>query len=490
MVALNGVYVAGVAQTKFGKDFRELEEILIEAAENAYISSGRITPDVVVVGNYNSAGYSDKASLDALVGEDLRKKKIIKSTTPVFRVDRGSASGAAAVESGFIYAQSGNKVLVLSGEKMLTQEVDRERITRETSKVISIGDRKLHVTMPILAAIATTEYMAKHNISKEQVQDIFFQILNQDRKYGALNPGAYFKSQVLKEDYFDLNKNPWIAEPLTRNDCAGTYNGAAAVFLVPYETDIKLSGIASAFSCVEVSERHTLISLDATVDAARKVFQDTELNPHEIDIVELHDAFQSIPILAAEDIGFVERGKGSEFILKEENKHGKKIFYNRSGGFLSKSHPVGTSGAAQLVELVSQMRGLNQYSEMFEKDLNYGLWFSVHGFGFYNDVGIIEKTTSSVKREGFNEENLQKRVEPQKKFFPKIRSSELVGMTTSPLKDYDGLGVIRTPNGKLELGYIENTLDLGSKLKLGKSEIPSFVPISNLLLRILVKTGL
>jgi len=480
------VYIDGVCQTKFGKDTRKLEIMLADVGKGALnYSKCKDPPDIVYIGNYNYIGYADQGSLDALVGEELRKK--IESTTPVFHVDRGSASGAAAVEAAFEHAKSGKRVLVISGEKMFFEDADRKKITEETSKMMGEKERKFGINMATIAAIATTEYMIRYGINQDEIQDIFFRILNKNREYGSKNRHAYFKNLVSKEDYFDKKKNPWVAEPLTRNDCAGTYNGAAAVYLVPHETDIKLSGIKSAFSTVKTEEKYTLTSLNATVDAARELFQDTGFNPHEIDIVELHDAFQPVPILAAEDLGFVERGKGADFILNEENKNGNKVFYNRSGGFFSKTHPLAASGTAQLVELVLQMRGDSQYSKMFKEyqsTINRGLWFSMEGFGYYNVIGIIEKTIHSVEKEGLIEENLPEYLKHGGIIKRYRERRKVVGSTSS--SDETGFAVVKNWDGKLQLASLHSSVKLGEKVKVVKADIP-YVKVSEQVGEILKK---
>ncbi len=149
------VYIDGISQTKFGKDKRKLETMLAFVGKEALAQSKyKDPPDMVYVGNFNYMGYADQGSLDALVGEALRRK--IVSTTPVFHIDRGSASGAAAVEAAFEQTKAGKRVLVISGEKMFLEEADRQKITEETSKMMGEKERKFGLNMATLAAIAAT----------------------------------------------------------------------------------------------------------------------------------------------------------------------------------------------------------------------------------------------------------------------------------------------------------------------------------------------
>lgn len=455
------VFIDGVAQSKFGKDERPLEDMIVGVATEALDNSNKPEPDVVIIGNFNYKGYVGQASLDALVGEKLG----LPSTVPKIQIDRGSSTGAAAVELGYLLAQGGKKVLVVSGEKMRVS--GGGDVTEETSKVVHKSDRILGVTMPVIAGLATSEYMKHVGISEKKLREIFFEILNQNRKNGAMNPDAYLKNQISRDDYFHNiktneadPKNPWVAWPLTRNDCGGTYNGAAAVMLTPIETDLHLAGINSAHSSVSINGRRTLISLDSTVNAAGQLYKATGIMPADIDIVDLHDAFAPVPVLAAEDLGIAERGKGADLALLGKNKYGKRVFYNLSGGFLCKTHPIAASGTAQLVELTYQMRGQSQYGKIIGSDLgnvNVGLWFSMHGFGFYNVVGIVEKTGRSRNSGGVDESQLPENYQLKRRELPVKGGERLVAITNlpKPIEVYGAIGAARTEEGKLQLGLLK-----------------------------------
>ena len=453
------VFIGGVAQTVFGKDSRLLEDLLADVGDKA-IKTSSSQPDIVLIGNYNYQGYAGQASLDTLVGNKLK----LPTTTGIFHINRGSSTGAAVVELAYALVKGGKKVLVVSGEIMYNEKShDRDLVKRETSKVIAEEDRAMGLDMPLIAALAATEYGIRHKIPEEEMRCLFFSILYQNRENGSLNPAAYFKDLPSDQEYFfDTNKNPFVARPLTKSDCAGTYNGAAAVFLTPNQTDLKLLDICGARSSVTIADRRTLISLDATVDSAILLFKTNKLNPTDIDIVELHDAFPPVPILAAEDLGIAQRGKGAELVRNGINKKGRHVHYNLSGGFLCKTHPIGASGTAQLVELSMQMRGQNQYKDMLKgefRNLRYGLWFSMNGFGFYNDVGVVENMNSTRMKSDFDPSELPTRYSPKGSlldhYIPSGKRSKIMGAVPFLSADgkYNGLGIATTPNG-LRLGYI------------------------------------
>ena len=349
---MKDVYIAGVSLTPFGKDFRPIGVMLADACTKALQDSASFTsdkiPDCLVIGSMDPIGFARQTGLDSLVGMEMG----LPRDTEIYHVELGSATGAAAIELGKRLASSGLKVLVCFGEKM-KGKLKNEEIPSQISTVIAEEERERGLgEMPAVAALASIEYMDAYKVSEKEFRKACFQMSVQSLGFGALNEFAYFQDPVSWEVYNDPEINRIIAKPLTKFDCSGSYNGAGAAYLVPYQTDIKLTSVKSAFDHIKIAERKTLIYLESALVAGHKAYQEAELNPSEIDLCELHDAFKPVPWIAAEDLGFAERGEGHKFVIQESNKEGKKVFVNRSGGFLARTHPLGASGGAQLVELV------------------------------------------------------------------------------------------------------------------------------------------
>ncbi|MCK4646020.1 MAG: thiolase family protein [Candidatus Aminicenantes bacterium] len=455
---MSDVYIAGASLTPFGKDFRPIGVMLADACRRALQDSSSFTsdlvPDCLVIGSMDPIGFARQTGLDSLVGMELG----IARDTEIYHVEMGSATGAAAVELGKRLASSGLKVLVCFGEKM-KGKLRNEEIPSQISTVIAEEERERGLgEMPAVAALASYEYMDAYKISEKGFRNVCFDVSVRSLQYGALNEFAYFKKSVTRKEYDDPEINRVIARPLTKFDCSGSYNGAGAVFLVPFPTDVKLTSVKSAFDNIKIAERKTLISLESAVLAGRESFREAGLNPHEIDICELHDAFKPVPWIAAEDLALAKRGQGHKFVIEEKNRKGRSVYINRSGGFLARTHPLGASGGAQLVELVWQLRGRSQYGEMFKEklqQLNYGLWFNMSGFGNTSVVGIIERTGSTRKREGLKDENLPQSI-PEKHFFYKNapRKDKIIAATEymSPEDEKVNVAIIQTKEGDFKIG--------------------------------------
>lgn len=471
------VYIAGVGLTPFGKDFRPIGTILADACSRALQDSAAYTqdasPDCLVIGCMDPIGFARQTGLDSLVGIELNFPRDME----IYHVERGSATGAAAVELGKRLASSGLKVLVCFGEKMKGKMRD-EDIPSQISTVISEEERERGLgEMPAVAALASLEYMDVYRVSEKEFRNTCYEMSVRSLGYGAFNEAAYFKKSVSRKEYDDPQINRVIAEPLRKFDCSGSYNGAGAAYLVPSQTDIKLTTVKSAFDNIKITERKTLISLEAAVLAGRDAFREASLNPHEIDLCELHDAFKPVTWVIAEDLGLTARGHGYRFILGEKNREERRVYINRSGGFLARTHPLGASGGAQMVELVWQLRGYGQYREMFGNELhnlNYGLWFNMSGFGSACVVGIVERTNSTRGKEGFVEGNLPQPI-PEKFIFRKSpRKDKIIAATwyVSPEDQTVNVAIIQTKEGDFRIGLAKDSHDLkkGKYIKWVKPE--------------------
>lgn len=454
---MDDVYIAGAALTPFGKDFRPIGVMLADACkkalEDSVVFTPELSPDCLVIGCMDPIGFARQTGLDSLVGIEMSFPRDME----IYHVERGSATGAAAIELGKRLASSGLKVLVCFGEKM-KGKLKNEDIPAQISTVIAEEERERGLgEMSAVAGLACYEYMDAYKVSEKKFRDVCFGMSARSLEFGALNEFAYFRKPITREEYDDPEINRLIALPLRKFDCSGSYNGAGAVFLVPFPTDVKLTSVKSAFDRIRIADRKTLISLEATVLAGRECFKEADLNPCEIDICELHDAFKPVPWIAAEDLALAERGEGSRFVVEERNKKGRKVFINRSGGFLARTHPVGASGGAQLVELVWQLRGRGQYKEMFGDELrglNFGLWFNMSGFGNTSIVGIVERTDLTREREGLRDENLPQSL-PEKFFYRKIpRKDRIVAATQylTPDEEQVNVAIIQTTEGDFKIG--------------------------------------
>jgi acetyl-CoA acetyltransferase len=96
---------------------------------------------------------------------------------------------------------------------------------------------------------------------------------------------------------------------------------------------------------------------EITVRGAHEAYEQAGVGAEDIDVAEVHDAFSIAELLYYEAFGFCGHGEAGKFIESGATSLGGRIVVNPSGGLLAKGHPVGATGAAQIVEIVRQLRG-------------------------------------------------------------------------------------------------------------------------------------
>ena len=116
-------------------------------------------------------------------------------------------------------------------------------------------------------------------------------------------------------------------------------------------------GTAAASDSMLLGDKKDLSRVMATERAAKAAYQQAGKSPNDVDVVELHDCFTIAEIVATEGLGLFEPGAGGIAAEKGWTSLGGKIPVNPSGGLKAKGHPIGATGAAQICEVVTQLRG-------------------------------------------------------------------------------------------------------------------------------------
>ena len=130
--------------------------------------------------------------------------------------------------------------------------------------------------------------------------------------------------------------------------------------------------------------------LHACERAARECYEMAGVGPEDVDVVELHDCFTAHELVAYEDLGFCPKGEGGRFIEEDRSDYGGDVVVNPSGGLLSKGHPIGATGVAQLVEVVWHLQGVA--GERQVEGAKVGLTHNGGGFGPGMEPGAMSIT--------------------------------------------------------------------------------------------------
>jgi benzoylsuccinyl-CoA thiolase BbsB subunit len=217
-------------------------------------------------------------------------------------------------------------------------------------------DVQLGILMPAIYAMRAQRFLYERNATREDLASISVQA----RAHGAHNPYAQFRTPVTVEEV--LASRP-IADPLTLLQCCPTGDGSAAVVVVSEKVRRRLATVTMK---VAASVLHSgtydpgarpMLFPKITADSANDAYEQASIGPQDIDLVELHDAFTISQLLYYEAMQLCAEGDAVSFQRAGRATHGGSVVVNPSGGLLSRGHPVGATGVAQVVEALWQLRG-------------------------------------------------------------------------------------------------------------------------------------
>lgn len=409
-----GVAMVGAGMSKFGvRNGLSNRELFVEAFEDmrSSVDKGIDTKDIEAlwVGNCGTEIWESQ-----LVVAVLCAQWIGMTGKPAIKVEAACASGSAAVRQGIMGIASGMYDVVLAGgvEKMTTLPINDTTTALASGTDISY-EGSGGFTFPGLYAAMASAYMNEYGTKVEDFRKVGIKNHNN----GALNPNAHFSSSITdimnkqkakcKEkgqpvpdwidemEFLDDPKfNPVIAWPMRLYDCSPVTDGAACVLLVAEEiakdfTNNPIYIIGSGqVSDEALHGRDTLVSVPAAKIAAQQAYEMARVVPQDVKIAEVHDCFTVAEVMAVADLGFFRPGEEAARAAGEGKtaRDGIKPI-NTSGGLKSKGHPVGASGAAQLVEIFRQMRGEAGDRQVLNRDIDLAL---THNVGAHGTTGVVQ----------------------------------------------------------------------------------------------------
>ena len=349
------VAVIGIGKTPFGAFAdRDLRSLAVEAGQKC-LKNGRASPsqvDAFFLGNFAGPSFVGQNHLAPYISTALGIQGV-----PATRVEAACASSGSAFFHAYTGVASGafDIVLVAGVEKMTSQP------TPKVTEILAsagdcAGEIKAGSTFASLFAMIARRHMHQFGTRREHLAAVAVK----NHANGALNPDAHMRKAITMEQA--MNGKP-IADPLNLYDCSLISDGAAAVLLAPVEragefTDkpVRVMGIAQASDFVALDQKPDITTFPAVRRASEKAYRMAGVGPADVQFAELHDCFTIAEIIALEDLGFVARGEGGPYTAEGHTARTGKRPINTSGGLKSKGHPVGATGAAQICDLVLQMR--------------------------------------------------------------------------------------------------------------------------------------
>lgn len=368
-------YIAGVGMTRFGKHMDSTlkglaGEAICEAIEDAGIGRNEI-----------EAAYMANAAGGVVQGQEMISGQVALrelgiGKIPVVNLENACASSSTAFHQACVMVSLGvYDVTLVCGFEKLFHEDKRRTFAAFDGAVDTENATGLAGTLEILAAKAgeavdfenagktrsvfmdiysllAKAHMKQYGTTREQ----FAGVTVKNSFHGSMNPRAQFQQAMSLEEVLTARE---IIDPLTLPMCSPIGDGAAALVIVSERKarQLGLTKPVRVLASALVSGWDVEGEESVGAYAAQQAYEAAGVGPDDLSLVELHDASAPSEVIAYDYLGLCEKGQGGRLIEDGSTRLGGRIPVNVSGGLLRKGHPIGASGAAQIVEIAEQLMG-------------------------------------------------------------------------------------------------------------------------------------
>ena len=331
--------------------------------------------DAIVVSNTDNRFSSERQRHFNSFLSSLFKKKM-----PIIRVPAVCGGGGAALWTAL--RLNYNNVLIVTTDNMVTAppQLMTDHILEAAD---SVYEQQEGLIFPAQNALIAQQHFLRYGSNLDDLALIAFK----NHENAFLNPKAMFYGKKISLE--KIKSSSIVASPLRVFDCSITVNGGAACIISKDKSDVKISGSGLSVDYMATFEREDMVTWTATKKAAEDAYKQAGLQPKDIDLVEIHDAFTIVELISYEDLGFVEKGHGQDLIREGTVKLDGKLPVNTSGGLKAKGHPISPTGIAQVIEITEQLRG--ECKERQVSNARIGLAQNIGGAGGTISVHILEK---------------------------------------------------------------------------------------------------
>lgn len=362
------IWIIGASMTPFGRhDDKDLIDIAAESALAALADADVSINDIniLTMGNVYEANSHNGQRLQKQIGQ---------TGIPVYNVVNACATGATALRVALLSIKAGESDigLAVGVEKMGKGGlIGGAAKKRDAKKVYSPSGRYGSVLktegilgtgiMPGVFAQAGTEYALAHGVTATH----FAKVAQKNHAHSVLNPLAHYRKEFSLDDILNADV---IAFPNTLPMCCPNTDGAASVVVV---SDAKLKTMDPDIRRRAVKISASVLTSDPWVEggqvqpdvstltrnAATAAYEQAGVGPADLDLVELHDCFATAELIHYDNLGLCEPGGAGDFLDSGAPWRDGKTPVNVSGGLLSKGHPLGATGIANIYEVATHLRG-------------------------------------------------------------------------------------------------------------------------------------
>jgi acetyl-CoA acetyltransferase len=289
------------------------------------------------------------------------------------QVENASASGSTAFRLACLEVAGGASDLVLA---LGIDQPGAVAMAPRKTGIRGLADDKIVPATHF--ALLAARYMAQHGVSAAQIGAVAVK----NHRNGARNPYAQRQKERSLEE---VMAPPAISGSLTRLQCCPIGEGAAAILVASDDAIARLgidrSRTVRVLASVQRTERvyrdapaaarmvSTIRSAaddfgaeyggdaELTRETVEQAYAESGVEPKDLDVVELHDAFTIEELLYLEAMGVSEPGRAVASLLAGDFDIGGRVAVSPSGGLLAMGHPIGPTGAGQVAEITRQLRG-------------------------------------------------------------------------------------------------------------------------------------
>ena len=386
---MRDAYIVGAGQSAYGSFPDESYRSLFRTAFEETLASVDRPPEVdeideAYVGTLGVGGRQLGLSGPAVT------EHVGLHGVPVTRVENACAASGSAMRQAVMAVRSGMADVVLAGgvEVMTDLSGDAVRywlgVSGETE-----WERLSGTTFAGVYAQMASAHMREHGTTAEQLSHVAVK----NHENGARNPKAQLGFTCTLEEAMEA---PTVADPLTLYHCCPTTDGAAAVLVTSEDVAaeyadaaVRVAGVGAASDRVGLFQRDSYAAVPAARKAGEAAYEEAGIGPEDLDFAEVHDCFAIAELLAYEDLGLCERGEAGPYVESGATRADGELPVNTSGGLKAKGHPIGATGAGQIVEAFDQLTGRAGDRQL--DDPRRGLTHNVGGSGGAAVVHVLER---------------------------------------------------------------------------------------------------
>lgn len=361
-------YLAGAAMTRFGKAVGTIPEMAGAVVRDALADAGATPAEVQQVFFGNSAA-------GLLQGQEMIRGQVYLAETgllgaSIVNVENACAASSSAFALACAAVSSGQAdiALAVGAERLMVPDkvrafaalvsatdLERRPEMRELVWDLALGGSPEPVmpsSSPLMVHYAekAAAYLERAGGSVEDLA----RVVVKSRQAGSLNPNAQFRTPATVDEVL---AGRLIHPPLHMAMCSPLSDGAAALVVMSERAARSRGRTGLRVRATCIASNNPLAGVTPTQAASAAAYQRAGLGPDDIDVVEVHDAAASAELMLVEELGLTPPGTAIKLLRDGEISLGGRLPVNTGGGLLSRGHPIGATGAAQLVELADQLRG-------------------------------------------------------------------------------------------------------------------------------------